>query len=161
MFIHKLSWHCGSKFFILQKHNLTSSKRCTKDARTRWWWWCLLPERECWWAPSSPETSPWLTALPPWTLQTYLQTKNNRSRWMLQHGRTLSGLHRGIWVRPSHLGQVALGREAEAVDGVRPAVGPLAKLLRRLGERHVGGDGAVDNGLWRTKHTWLGDNVSK
>lgn len=46
-----------------------------------------------------------------------------------------------------HFGQVALGREAEAVDGVGPAVGPLAELVRRLGERHVGGDGAVDDGL--------------
>lgn len=47
----------------------------------------------------------------------------------------------------AHLCQLALGGEAEAVDGVRPAVGPLPKLLRRLSERHVGGDGAVDNGL--------------
>lgn len=48
---------------------------------------------------------------------------------------------------------MALRREAEAIDSVRPAVGPLAKLVRCLGERHVGGDGAVDNGLWRTRHT--------
>lgn len=46
-----------------------------------------------------------------------------------------------------HFGQVALGGEAEAVDGVGPAVGPLAKLVRCLGERHVGGDGTVDDGL--------------
>lgn len=52
----------------------------------------------------------------------------------------------------THLDQVALRREAKAVDGVGSAVGPLAKLLWCLGERHVGGDGAVDNGLWRTKH---------
>jgi len=46
-----------------------------------------------------------------------------------------------LWKPPtgSHLDQVALRREAEAVDGVGPAVGPLAKLLRCLGERHVGG----------------------
>lgn len=49
---------------------------------------------------------------------------------------------------------MTLRREAQAVDSVRPAVGPLAKLVRCLGERHVGGDGAVDNGLWRTRrHT--------
>lgn len=47
----------------------------------------------------------------------------------------------------AHLGQIALRREAEAVDGVRPAVGPLAKLLGGFGEGHVGGDGAVDDGL--------------
>lgn len=46
---------------------------------------------------------------------------------------------------------MALGREAEAVDRVGPAVGPLAELVGRLGERHVGGDGAVDNGLWTEK----------
>ena len=51
----------------------------------------------------------------------------------------------------SHLDQVALGRESEAVHSVRPAVGPLAELLRRLGERHVGGDGAVDDGLRRRR----------
>lgn len=45
------------------------------------------------------------------------------------------------------LGQVALRAEAQAVDGVGPAVGPLAELLGRLGEGHVGGDGAVDDGL--------------
>lgn len=54
-------------------------------------------------------------------------------------------------IQRPHLDQVALRGEAEAVDGVGPAVGPLAELLRRLGECHVGGDGAVDNGLWRTK----------
>lgn len=49
---------------------------------------------------------------------------------------------------------MALGREAEAVDSVRPAVGPLAEFVRRLGERHVGGDGAVDDGLCRANtHT--------
>lgn len=47
----------------------------------------------------------------------------------------------------SHFGQVALGREAEAVDRVGPAVGPLAELVGRLGEGHVGSDGAVDDGL--------------
>lgn len=46
-----------------------------------------------------------------------------------------------------HFGQVALGGEAQAVDSVGPAVSPLAKLVRRLGKRHVGGDGAVDDGL--------------
>lgn len=44
---------------------------------------------------------------------------------------------------------MALGGEAETVDGVGPAVGPLAELVRRLGEGHVGGDGAVDDGLRR------------
>lgn len=49
---------------------------------------------------------------------------------------------------------MALGREAEAIDSVRPAVGPLAELVRCLGERHVGGDGAVDDGLCRANtHT--------
>lgn len=58
------------------------------------------------------------------------------------------GGQRGACVSPrSHFGQVALGREAEAVDRVGPAVGPLAELVGRLGEGHVGSDGAVDDGL--------------
>ena len=56
---------------------------------------------------------------------------------------------------------MALGREAEAVDGVGPAVGPLAKLLRCLGERHVGGDGAVDDGLWRRNHMRPADRTTR
>lgn len=51
----------------------------------------------------------------------------------------------------SHFGQVALGREAEAIDRVGPAVGPLAELVGGLGEGHVGGNSAVDDGLWREK----------
>lgn len=43
--------------------------------------------------------------------------------------------------------QLLLRREAEAVDGVGPAVGPLAKLLRGPGEGHAGGHRAVDDGL--------------
>lgn len=49
---------------------------------------------------------------------------------------------------------MALWWEAEAVDSVGSAVRPLAKLLRCLGERHVGGDGAVYNGLLGTSCTW-------
>lgn len=52
---------------------------------------------------------------------------------------------------PSHFAQVALGREAQAVDGVGSAVRPLAEFLRGLSEGHVGGDGAVDDGLRRGK----------
>lgn len=43
---------------------------------------------------------------------------------------------------------MAFTGEAQAVHGVGPAVGPLPELLRRLCEGHVGGDGAVDDGLW-------------
>lgn len=106
-----------------------------------------LPERECWWAPSSPETSPWLTAPPPWTQQTCLQTEAN-ARMETQQRLPVFTKSR----KSPHLHQVALRREAEAVDGVGPAVGPLAELLGRLGERHVGGDGAVDDGLSRIWH---------
>jgi len=48
----------------------------------------------------------------------------------------------GGWGR--YLGQMMLSGEAQSVDGVRSTVCPLAKLLRRLCERHVGTDGAVD-----------------
>lgn len=51
---------------------------------------------------------------------------------------------RNAW---SHLGQLLLGRKAQSEDGVGPAVCPLAELLRRLGKRHVGCDGAVDDYL--------------
>lgn len=54
---------------------------------------------------------------------------------------------------PSHLGQLLLGGKAQSEDGVGPAVCPLAKLLWRLGKRHVGCDGAVDDYL-------LGQNSS-
>lgn len=57
---------------------------------------------------------------------------------------------RKVW---SHLGQLLLGGEAQSEDGVGPAVRPLAELLRRLGKRHVGRDGAVDDYL-------LGQNSS-
>lgn len=46
-----------------------------------------------------------------------------------------------------YLDQVTLRWEAQAVDSVCPAVSPLTKLLWRLGESHVGSDGAVDDGL--------------
>jgi hypothetical protein len=40
-----------------------------------------------------------------------------------------------------------LGGKAQAIHGVGAAVSPLAKLLGGFGEGHVGGDGAVDDGL--------------
>ena len=43
--------------------------------------------------------------------------------------------------------QLLLRGEAQAVHRVGPAVGPLAELLGRLGERHAGCDAAVDDGL--------------
>lgn len=46
-----------------------------------------------------------------------------------------------------YLLQLLLRGEAQAIDGVGPAVCPLAKLLGGFGEGHVGGDGAVDDGL--------------
>ncbi len=46
-----------------------------------------------------------------------------------------------------YLLQLLLCGEAQAIDSVGPAVRPLAKLLRGFGEGHVGGDGAVDDGL--------------
>ena len=51
----------------------------------------------------------------------------------------------------TYLLQLLLSGEAQAVDSVGPAVCPLAKLLGGFGEGHVGGDGAVDDGLtpWR------------
>lgn len=48
-----------------------------------------------------------------------------------------------------YLVQLLLSGEAQAVDRVGPAVRPLPELLRRFGEGHVGGDGAVDDGLTR------------
>ena len=52
-----------------------------------------------------------------------------------------------------YLLQLLLSGEAQAVDGVGSAVCPLAKLLGGFGEGHVGGDGAVDDGLttWRIR----------
>lgn len=52
-----------------------------------------------------------------------------------------------------YLGQVVFSREAQAINGVSSAVGPLAKLLRRLGEGHVGADGAVDYCLQEQTHS--------
>ena len=46
-----------------------------------------------------------------------------------------------------YLLELLLGGEAEPVHGVGSVVSPLAKLLGCLGERHAGGDGAVDDGL--------------
>lgn len=43
--------------------------------------------------------------------------------------------------------QLLLRSKAKAVHGVGPAVGPLAKLLRRPGEGHAGRHRAVDDGL--------------
>lgn len=51
----------------------------------------------------------------------------------------------------SHLDQVVLWWKAQTIDSVCPAVSPLAELLRCLCEGHVGGDSAVDNGLWETE----------
>lgn len=48
-----------------------------------------------------------------------------------------------------YLLQLLFGGEAQAVDGVGPAVCPLAELVRGFGEGHVWGDGAVDNSLNR------------
>lgn len=52
-----------------------------------------------------------------------------------------------VFVRDVYLLQLLLCGEAQAVDGVGPAVCPLAELLGGFGEGHVGGDGAVDDGL--------------
>lgn len=46
-----------------------------------------------------------------------------------------------------YLLQLLLCGKAQAIDGVGPAVCPLAKLLGGFGEGHVRGDGAVDDGL--------------
>lgn len=54
---------------------------------------------------------------------------------------------RGACARGDYLLQLLLCGEAQAIDGVGPAVCPLAKLLGGFGEGHVGGDGAVDDGL--------------
>ena len=43
--------------------------------------------------------------------------------------------------------QLLLRGEAQAVDSVGPAVSPLAKLLRRLGEGHAGCKATVDDRL--------------
>lgn len=61
-----------------------------------------------------------------------------------------------------YLLQLLLSGEAQAVHGVGPAVGPLAKLLGGFGEGHVGGDGAVDDGLapWRIKRSdWSNKSI--
>lgn len=47
--------------------------------------------------------------------------------------------------------QLLLRGESETVDRVGSAVGPLTELLRRLGERHVGADHAVDDRLPRER----------
>lgn len=52
-----------------------------------------------------------------------------------------------VCVSGVYLLQLLLCGEAQAVDRVCPAVCPLAKLLGGFGEGHVGGDGAVDDGL--------------
>lgn len=92
---------------------------------------------------------------PPWTLQTSLQTEvteatDTTARLATEQRALVSDRASAV----SHLNQVALWWEAEAVDSVGSAVRPLAKLLRCLGERHVGGDGAVYNGLLGTSCTW-------
>lgn len=56
-------------------------------------------------------------------------------------------IHRYNTSQCPYLDQVTLRWEAQAVDSVCPAVSPLTKLLWRLGESHVGSDGAVDDGL--------------
>lgn len=50
-----------------------------------------------------------------------------------------------------YLVKLLLCGEAQAVHGVSPAVGPLAKLLGRLSECHVVCDGAVDDSLQRQR----------
>lgn len=92
---------------------------------------------------------------PPWTLQTSLQTEvtettDTTARLATEQRALVSDRASAV----SHLNQVALWWEAEAVDSVGSAVRPLAKLLRCFGERHVGGDGAVYNGLLGTSCTW-------
>lgn len=47
----------------------------------------------------------------------------------------------------TNLLKLLLGGKAQAIHGVCAAVSPLAKLLGGFGEGHVGGDGAVDDGL--------------
>jgi hypothetical protein len=47
----------------------------------------------------------------------------------------------------TNLLKLLLGGKAQSVHGVGTAVSPLAKLLGCFGECHVGGDGAVDDGL--------------
>lgn len=49
--------------------------------------------------------------------------------------------------------QLLLRSEAQAVHGVGPAVGPLAKLLRCPGEGHAGRDRAVDDCLYGATRT--------
>ena len=49
--------------------------------------------------------------------------------------------------------ELLLRSKAEAVDGVGPAVGPLAKLLRSPGEGHAGRHRAVDDGLYGATRT--------
>ena len=59
-------------------------------------------------------------------------------------------LHASIWGVGYYLLQLLLCREAQTIDCVCPAVGPLAKLVGGLREGHVGSDGAVDDGLVHT-----------
>lgn len=55
----------------------------------------------------------------------------------------------------SYLLQLLLSGEAQSIHGVGPAVCPLAELVGRFGEGHVGCDCAVDDGLdhqeWKNK----------
>ena len=60
-----------------------------------------------------------------------------------------------------YLLQLLLRGEAQAVDGVGPAVRPLAKLLGGFGEGHVGGDGAVDDGLTPQRIKDVINNINK
>lgn len=46
-----------------------------------------------------------------------------------------------------YLVQLLLCSETQTIDSVGPAVRPLTELLGRLGERHAGCNGAIDNCL--------------
>lgn len=50
-----------------------------------------------------------------------------------------------------YLVKLVLSGEAQAIHCVSPAVSPLAELLGRLSECHVGCDGAVDDSLQRQR----------
>lgn len=52
-----------------------------------------------------------------------------------------------------YLREMLLRSKAQPIHGVGSAVRPLPKLLGRLCEGHVGGDGAVDDGLQREAAT--------